>query len=126
MVRAAFGNFDDNGEGGRDQGIVNISVVPRMPADGGAPRPIPGFAADDVIERWAAEAGSLFVRHTQDSGEIQIFRLDATGRRLLVHQIAPIPGSVIGRWFTLTPDGSTWVTTAAVSQSDLYSVTGLK
>ncbi len=96
------------------------------PTDGGASRPIPGIEVEDLVERWAAEPGSLFVRRKLESGDQQIFRLDATGRRTLVHQIARVPGSVMGRWFTITPDGSAYAMTYSVGQSDLFRVTGLK
>jgi Tol biopolymer transport system component len=96
------------------------------PTDGGAPRPIPGFEPGDLVARWASEPGSLFVRRKLESGDNEVFRLDAIGRRTLVHQIARPPGSVLGRWFTITPDGSAYAITYSVGQSDLFRVTGLK
>ena len=96
------------------------------PTDGGAPRPIPGFEPGDLVERWASEPAVLFVRRKLESGDHQVFRLDAAGRRTLMHQIARVPGSVMGRWFTITPDGSAYAMTYSASQSDLYRVTGLK
>jgi Tol biopolymer transport system component/tRNA A-37 threonylcarbamoyl transferase component Bud32 len=96
------------------------------PTDGGAPRPIPGFEPNDRVARWAAERGSLFVRPKLDSGDQQVFLLDAAGRRTLVHQIARVPGTVGGQWFSITPDGSAYVFTYSISQSDLFRVTGLK
>ena len=96
------------------------------PTDGGGPRPIPGIEPADLVERWAAEPGSLLVRRKLESGDQQVFRLDATGRRTLVHQIARVPGSVMGRWFTITPDGSAYAMTYSIGQSDLFRVTGLK
>jgi hypothetical protein len=96
------------------------------PTDGGAPRPIPGFEPGDVVVRWAAEPGTLFVRHKMDSGDEQVFRLDPAGRRTLAVQIARPSGTVMGRWFSITPDGSAYAITYAVSQSDLFRVTGLK
>jgi len=96
------------------------------PTNGGAPRPIPGFEAADVVERFASEPGTLIVRQPLPSGDQQIFRLDSTGKRTLMYQIARPPGSTMGRWFTTTPDGSAYVVTYSVSQSDLFRVTGLK
>jgi Tol biopolymer transport system component len=96
------------------------------PTDGGAPRPIPGFEPGDVVVRWAAEPGTLFVRHKIESGDEQVFRLDPAGRRTLAVQIARPSGTVMGRWFSITPDGSAYAITYAVSQSDLFRVTGLK
>ena len=95
------------------------------PADGGAPRPIPGIEADDRVVGWAAEPHSLFVVQKQDSGDFQVIRLDASGHRTLVHQIARVPGTTGGQSFAITPDGSTYVMTYGVSQADLFRVTGL-
>jgi Tol biopolymer transport system component len=96
------------------------------PTDGGAPRPVPGIEPGDLIERWAVEPGSLLVRRTLDSGDLQVFRLDAAGRRTLIHQIARVPGTVIGRWLTITPDGSAYAVTYSASQADLFEITGLR
>ena len=96
------------------------------PADGGPSRPIPGFEPEDRIANWAAEPETLFVLHKQPTGDFQVYRLDPTGRRTLVHQIAHPPGAVAGQWFSITPDGSAYAITYSVSQSELFRVTGLK
>ena len=84
-----------------------------------------GIEADDRVVGWAAEPHSLFVVQKQDSGDFQVIRLDATGRRTLVRQIARVPGTTGGQSFAITPDGSTYVMTYGVSQADLFRVTGL-
>jgi Tol biopolymer transport system component len=109
-----------------DGKLVAATDLKLYPLDGGAPRPIPGAEPGDIVERWGIEPGTLFVRRKLDSGDLEVFRLDATGRRALVHHITRVPGSVIGRWFTITPDGSAYVTTYSVGQSDLFRVTGLR
>jgi dipeptidyl aminopeptidase/acylaminoacyl peptidase len=95
------------------------------PTDGGAPRPIPGFTPGDIIERWASESGTLFVRQPLPSGDQRIYRIDAAGRRALALEVARPAGATIGRWFTITADGSAYVTTCSVSRSDLFRVSGL-
>jgi Tol biopolymer transport system component len=95
------------------------------PSDGAAPRPIPGFQPDDRIVGWAAEPGSLFVLRTAADGNHEVYRLETTGRRTLVHAIERIAGTDAGQWFVITPDGSTYAITYTVSQSDLFRVTGL-
>ena len=95
-------------------------------ADGSAPRPIPGIDPDDLIVGWASGSGGLFVVRRLDSGDYQMFLLDAAGRRTPAHQLERVPGSTLGQWFAITPDGSAYVWTYSVSQSDLFRVTGLK
>lgn len=95
-------------------------------ADGGAPRPIPGIEPADRIIAWASESPGFYVGRRQDSGDFQMFLLDAAGRRTLAHQLERVPGSTLGQWFASTPDGSAYVWTYSVAQSDLFRVTGLK
>jgi eukaryotic-like serine/threonine-protein kinase len=97
-----------------------------VPLDGGAPRSIPGLEPDDLNVSWAADSRGLFVRRRLASGENQVFRLDPTGKRSLVHQIEPVPGRNPGIWFDITPDGSAYAMTYTDLQSDLYRVTGLR
>jgi Tol biopolymer transport system component len=96
-------------------------------ADGGPPRPIPGIEPEDRVVGWGSEPRSLFVLRRLETGGGQVFRLDATGRRTPVRQIAPVPGAT--SWageFTITPDASAYVMTYAVAQADLFRVTGLR
>ncbi len=95
-------------------------------ANGGAPRPIPGIEPGDRIVGWASGSGGLFVVRRLDSGDYQMFLLDAAGRRTLAHQLERVPGSTLGQWFAVTPDGSAYAWTYSVAQSDLFRVTGLK
>ncbi len=96
------------------------------PTDGGAPRPIPGFEPDDLVAGWTADSRDLYLLRRLPSGESQVFRLDATGTRTLLHQIARVPGTTAGVWFSITPDGSAYAMTYSVAQADLFRVTGLK
>ncbi len=95
-------------------------------ADGGAPRPILGIEPGDRIIGWASQSRGLFVGRRLESGDFQIFHLDAGGRRTLAHQLERVPGSTMGQSFAITPDGSAYVWTYSVAQSDLFRVTGLK
>ena len=94
-------------------------------ADGEAPRPIPGIEPDDRIIGWASESRGWFVVRRLDSGDYQMFLLDTAGRRTLAHQLDRVPGSTVGQSFAITPDGSAYVWTYSVAQSDLFRVTGL-
>jgi len=95
-------------------------------ASGGAPRPIPGIEPDDRVVGWASQPGGLFVARRLDAGDYQMLLLDAAGRRTPAHQLERVPGSSVGQWFAITPDGSAYAWTYSVSQSDLFRVTGLR
>jgi Tol biopolymer transport system component len=94
-------------------------------ASGEAPRPIPGIEPDDRVVGWASQPGGLFVARRLDPGDYQMLLLDAAGRRTPAHQLERVPGSTVGQWFAITPDGSAYAWTYSVSQSDLFRVTGL-
>jgi serine/threonine protein kinase/Tol biopolymer transport system component len=97
-----------------------------MPAEGGTPKPLPGFTKGDVIVRWAAD-GTLFIGH--GDVRIEIAKLDvATGRRTPWKTLAPVdPSGVEGLGgFQLTPDGKSYVYGCLRVLSDLYIAEGLK
>jgi Tol biopolymer transport system component len=98
------------------------------PADGGAPRPIPGLEPDERVEGWAADNRTVFVRQVPPTyPNHRVFRLDiATGKRTLLHEIGPVPGAAPGPWFYITPDGSSYAYSYNVSQGVLYRAVGLK
>ncbi len=96
-------------------------------AGGSTTRPILGAEPADKIEGWGSDSKSLFVRQILVSGGQRVFRIDVTsGRRTLVHDIAPIHGAAPRAWFTITPDGSAYFCTYVAVLGDLFRVTGWK
>jgi hypothetical protein len=99
------------------------------PVDGGACRPIPGFAkGSDGIFQWSADGRSLFVGQPSTS-PLLVYRLDlATGHRELWHQFQ---GDGVGNrsgiyYFTMSPDARSYAYSCYDTHADLYLVTGLK
>jgi Tol biopolymer transport system component len=97
------------------------------PAGGGTPQPIPGHELGERPIGWTSDSRAVFVRHDLPSDDTQIFRVDlATGRKTLAHHIAHQGTVHPGVWMTVTPDGSSYAYSYAVTQSELFRITGLK
>jgi eukaryotic-like serine/threonine-protein kinase len=97
-----------------------------FPVAGGAPRPISGIDAKDVLVGWGPDAHTLFVRQTTQ-GDAQIVRLDlATGRRTPVTVIKRMSGTLGVGKVLITPSGSAYAFDYAVWQTDLFLITGLR
>jgi Tol biopolymer transport system component len=96
-------------------------------AGGGAARPIPGFDANDRIEGWSSDSRSVLTRQVLPSGGQHVFRIDVTtGKRTLLHDVAPVPGASPRAWFTITPDGSAYFSSYYSRRGDLFVATGWK
>jgi len=104
-------------------------VITRLfPADGGAPRPIPGYENDDVIIRWADDGHSLFV-FKRDEIPARVFRLDVdSGKRTPWLELMPADPAGVTRIPTieLSPDGKSYAYNFTRELSDLYLIRGLK
>ena len=99
-----------------------------VPVDGGDPRPIPGFAEDEVPIQWSADGRSLYVRHWDDV-PANLSRLDlAMGRRDPWKQIAPADrtGVVQIRGILPSRDGRAYAYSYLRVLSELYVVDELK
>jgi Tol biopolymer transport system component len=99
-----------------------------FPTDGGVPQAVRGFEKDDVVIRWAADGGSLFV-FKRNELPARIFRLDlATGRRTPWLQLMPADPAGVTRipLIAMTPDGRSYAYSFTRELSDLYLIRGLK
>ncbi|MBK9064132.1 MAG: PD40 domain-containing protein [Acidobacteria bacterium] len=95
--------------------------------DGGAPQPVPGLGAGDVVLRFDASGKSLFVY--RQGVPLRIERLDiATGARNLWKEIALSDPTGVDRFVSvqMTPDGSSYCYTVLRTLSRLYAVEGLR
>jgi serine/threonine protein kinase/WD40 repeat protein len=91
-------------------------------AEGNTYRPIPGLKPGEGVLQWSADGRSLFVRHN-DVVPFRVFRLDlATGNRELWREFPP---GTHGYYFTMTPDGKSYVRSTFSIPTTLYLVTGL-
>ena len=99
-----------------------------FPADGGAPRPIPGYEKDDVVIRWADDNHSLFV-FKRNEVPARVFRLDiVTGKRTPWLELMPADPAGVARIpsIALSADGRSYAYNFTRDLSDLYLIRGLK
>ena len=95
--------------------------------DGGAPQPVPGLNAGDLVVQWSSDGRGLLVAH-RDGLVWTVERLDiASGKRtptmtLRAHEPAGLRLSI----FAISRDAKYYVHTYARLLSDLYVVDGLK
>jgi len=103
--------------------------------DGGAPREIPGFRANEAPLLWSSDGRSLFVGvnaipSADRNTDTRVYRLDlTTGKRELWREFTPADkAGVLGGLyqFAMTPDGRSYAYSFLSALSDLYFVTGLK
>jgi hypothetical protein len=98
-----------------------------IPIVGGTPIPIKGGVPEDYFPGWTADGMLYAVRATPLPA--RVFRLDpATGRRQIWKELLPAdPGGVVAvDWFSVTPDGSSYVYGFRRYISDLYLIEGLR
>ena len=96
-------------------------------AGGSGVRPLPGAEAADEFVGWTADSQSVWSRQLDPSGGQRVYRIDiASGKRTLVHDIAPVPEARPSAWFTITPDGSAYFSTYTTLQAELFRATGFK
>ncbi len=98
------------------------------PAEGGAPRPIPGLAAGEAVISFTADGQSSYVFRP---GELpaQVYRLNlATGKRELWKELRPAdPAGTRGITRVLvTPDGKSYAYHYSRFLSELFLVEGLR
>jgi dipeptidyl aminopeptidase/acylaminoacyl peptidase len=97
------------------------------PSAGGEPRPVSSLAADDVVARWTADGRFLLAYHTSVPARLE--RVDlATGRRELVHRLAPpdLAGVVRIQNVTVAADEKVYAYSAIQRRSDLFQVDGAR
>jgi eukaryotic-like serine/threonine-protein kinase len=115
-------------DGRRVAGRAPDGAIVFFPTDGGAPQPVPHLAPAETPLRWAKDANSLFISHTEGA-TVRIIRLDlSTGRRELMHEIHPadVAGSQGPQNIRLSADGRTYVYQVGRFLSSLYLVEGLR
>jgi Tol biopolymer transport system component len=98
------------------------------PAEGGEPRPIPGFEPGDWPVGWSRDGRSLFLQRFQDLA-IQIHRLDTlTGRRELLFGLVPSDPAGIAPFLgvAVSADGKSYAYSFIRNLSELYLIEGLK
>jgi Tol biopolymer transport system component len=98
------------------------------PADGGEPRPIPGFPQGDTAVSWSGDGRSLLIYR---AGELpaKVYRLElASGQKQLWRELMPADNAGITDIgpILITPDAKTYVYEYGRTLSDLYLVDGLK
>jgi len=97
-----------------------------QPLDGGAADPLPWIQSGDQPLRWSADGKSLYVQ--RGLGPIQIYRIDAAGKRELVREISPKDAAGAGNMggsVVMTADAGTMVYSHHRILSDLYLVDAL-
>jgi WD40 repeat protein len=107
---------------------VETAKLSLYPTDGGAPRPVPGFEAGDVVIRWADDGHSLFI-FKRNELPARVFRLDVeTGKRTPWMELMPADPAGVTRIpvVVMTPDGRTYAYNFTRELSDLYRIRGLK
>jgi len=108
-------------QGGRDEYQI-------YPSAGGDPRPVSSLAPDDVVARWTAD-GRGFLTNRWSEVPARLERVDfATGRRELVHRLAPpdLAGVVRIQNVTLAGDQKVYAYSAIQRRSDLFQVDGAR
>jgi dipeptidyl aminopeptidase/acylaminoacyl peptidase len=98
------------------------------PSAGGDPRPVSSLAPDDVVARWSAD-GRGFLTNRWSEVPARLERVDlATGRRELVHRLAPpdLAGVVRIQNVTLAGDEKVYAYSAIQRRSDLFQVDGAR
>ena len=97
------------------------------PADGGAPRPIPGLLPAESVQ-WTSDPSVLYV-YQHEKSSIKVFRLNiVSGQRRFFKEIAVPEGPGVCQLshILFTPDGSAYAYGYVRLLSDLYLVSGLK
>ena len=97
-----------------------------QPLDGGEAAPLPWIQSGDQPLRWSADGKSLYVQ--RGLGPIQIYRIDAAGKRELIREIAPKDAAGAGNMggnVVMTADAGTMVYSHHRILSDLYLVDAL-
>ncbi|HXY42399.1 MAG TPA: protein kinase [Vicinamibacteria bacterium] len=98
------------------------------PLAGGEPRPIPGIEPGEQAIGWSQDGRSLYVARPGSSA-VKVHRLDlATGRRQLLHDLAPADPAGVYPGFTpgISADGKSCAYSFIRSLSQLYLIDGLK
>jgi Tol biopolymer transport system component len=99
-----------------------------FPAEGGEPRPIPGWSDNDEVCGWTEDGRGLFV-YTHGELPAKVFRLDlATGKRLPWKEVLPADSAGVVTIVPLlfTPDGRSYVYSYPRILSQLYVGEGLR
>ena len=126
-VNPADGSFHVQKDGGGASDLVTNGMAR------GSRSTAPGLAFLFLCDPQLSDDGAGAVAE-EEEGQLdglalrspyQMFLLDTTGRRTPAHQLDRVPGSSLGQWFAVTPDGSAYAWTYSVSQSELFRVTGL-
>ncbi len=98
-----------------------------LPADGGAPRPLPGATDEEGAWGWTADSRSLYVGRIAAPARVEICDVSTGARRLWKEITPPDPAGVLAIGPVLiTPDGNSYVYSYRRVLDDLYLVTGLK
>ena len=98
------------------------------PIAGGEPRPIPGWAPEDMWVNWAADGQSAYIYH-DDKTSAAVYRLDLnSGRRQQIASLAPsdVAGVTAVLNVRMTADGKTYAYSFYRELSDLFLVAGAK
>ncbi len=98
------------------------------PIAGGEPRPIPGWAPEDMWVNWAADGQSAYIYH-DDKTSAAVYRLDLnSGRRQQIAMLAPsdVAGVTAVLNVRMTADGKTYAYSFYRELSDLFLVAGAK
>ena len=98
------------------------------PSAGGEPRSVSSLAPDDVVARWTADGHGFLVNRWSDV-PARLERVDlATGRRELVHRLAPpdLAGVVRIQNATVAGDEKVYAYSAIQRRSDLFQVDGAR
>ena len=97
------------------------------PSAGGEPRPVSSLAPDDLVAHWTADGRGLLAYHWSVPARLE--RVDlATGRRELVHRLAPpdLAGVVRIQNVTVASDENVYAYSALLRRSDLFLVEGAR
>jgi Tol biopolymer transport system component len=106
----------------------NSATTELFPADGGTPRPVPGYENDDVVIRWDEGGHSLFV-FKRNEIPARVFRLDVeSGKRTPLLELMPADRAGVTRIpsIMMSADGRSYAYNFTRELSDLYLIRGLK
>ncbi len=97
------------------------------PIAGGAPRPVPGWLADDLWITWSGDGHSAFV-YQDEKTSAPVYRVDlATGKRELLATFAPSDADGVTAIVSvrMTADGKSYGYSFTRELSDLFLVSGV-
>jgi hypothetical protein len=97
------------------------------PVAGGAPRPVPGASAGELICGWTADSRSIYIAKAVMPARIEICDVVTGVRRSWKEIVPPDPAGVLSVWpILVAPDGKSYVYSYRRILDDLFLVTGLK